>query len=84
MRNAVVEMRKPNGKNVFHKLLSDKRKNETENPDASKFGYVLNSYEILEDEAFRYVSSVPFTPMKPTVPTTCKICKEVIGSVYHE
>ena len=44
----------------------------------------MNGYDMLNDEAFRYVTSIPFTPMKPINRTKCDLCKEIIGSVYHE
>jgi hypothetical protein len=84
MRDAVKEMRKPNGENIFHKLLFDKRKKETPNPNAPKVGYVMNSYVMLDDEAFSFVASIPFTPFKPTGQYKCDACGKNMGSVYHE
>ena len=49
MRTAVEEMRKPKGANIFHRLLSEKRKLETKNQETPKVGYVLNSYDMLGD-----------------------------------
>ena len=74
MRISVAEMRKPNGVNIFHQLLCD----------LLKIGYVMNSYEMLCDEAFRYVSSIYFTPMKPDKRIKCDLCNQTIGSVFHE
>jgi hypothetical protein len=62
MREAVVEMRKPNGANIFHKLLSDMRKKESPSPETPKVGYILNSYVNLSDDAFAYVSGSIFAP----------------------
>ena len=75
MREAVDEMRKPNGSNIFHDLLVKKRQSETPRPDAPKVGFAINSYVQLNDDAFNYISSIGLNPiMKLDRQYVCDAC----------
>lgn len=85
MREAVDEMRKPNGINIFHELLVKKRSAEIPRPNAPKVGFIINSYLQLDDDAFNYISNIGLNPIiKPDKRYICDACKQVIGTNYHE